>query len=132
MLINLEHCQRPRPRQRVARRPRYSRPRLPTRHDRRDQTCSVRFWTVLELPMRSAAPLLLLALAACNGSPPSDTPAPVVATNAKTVRPTVAWPARADDAALAALGSDASNVTRSPVPVLAPRARLESPRVMVD
>jgi hypothetical protein len=73
------------------------------------------------------------ALAACNASPPSDTPAPVVATNARTVRPEVAWPARADEAALAALGSEASNVVRSPVPVLAPgRVRLESPKVMVD
>jgi hypothetical protein len=78
------------------------------------------------------------ALAACNPSPPADAPAPPVAngaTNAtaKTVRPQIAWPARADATALAALGGDASHVARSPVPVLAPaRAKLEDPRVIVD
>jgi hypothetical protein len=78
---------------------------------------------------------LALALAACNGSPAaSDSPARVAVTTSTTVRPQIAWPARPDSAALAALGPDATNVTRSPVPVLAPAAsaRLADPHVIVD
>jgi hypothetical protein len=79
---------------------------------------------------------IMHATLACNASPPSE-PAPSVATPSAgtTVRPKVSWPDRADRAALSSLGADASNVPRSPVPVLAPspaRVRLDGPRVMVD
>jgi len=88
------------------------------------------------------------AAAACNGntSPPRDDSPPSVSTST-TIRPSVAWPAAnaVDDRALqslitgatAARGTDAREiralVSRSPVPVLAPRSlELTSPTLVVE
>ena len=65
-----------------------------------------------------ALPLLL----ACNGTP--SEPAPAAVTTAVVVKPQVSWPASSsiDERALASLGDARSQLSRSPVPVLAPSA----------
>lgn len=77
-----------------------------------------------------ALPLLL----ACNGSP--SEPAPATVTTAVVVKPQVSWPASSsiDERALASLGDARSQLSRSPVPVLAPSSdlALERPTVIVE
>lgn len=87
-----------------------------------------------------------LALTACNGNTSAtrtDEHAPAVATASVVVRPTVAWPAAAsiDDGALLSLSRSGDKtdreiralVSRSPVPVLAPKElRFATPTLVVE
>jgi hypothetical protein len=103
--------------------------------------------------MRTAGFIFIVAfgaatLLACNGNTSvsrSDERAPAVATSnvSVTVRPVVAWPAAStiDDSALVALSRDGSKsdrevralISRSPVPVLAPKGLLLStPSLVVE
>ena len=82
-----------------------------------------------------ALPLLL----ACNGTAASEPAPPTISTAAVVVKPQVAWPATStiDERALAQLGDARSQLSRSPVPVLAPNADgilvgLERPTVIVE
>ena len=104
--------------------------------------------------MAVSASTLAIALAtafttlACNGNTSAsrnDDHAPAVSTSSVTVRPTVAWPAASsiDDRALSSLSGSVEGATRdreiralvsrSPVPVLAPKdLRLTSPTLVVE
>ena len=87
-----------------------------------------------------------LVVAACNGNTSAtrtDEHAPTVATSSVVVHPAVAWPAvsSADDGALASLSRSGDKndvdvralVSRSPVPVLAPKnTRLTTPTLVVE
>lgn len=81
-----------------------------------------------------ALSLLLACNVACNGAP--SEPAPATVTTAVVVKPQVSWPASSsiDERALASLGDARSQLSRSPVPVLAPNADLaiERPTVIVE
>jgi hypothetical protein len=86
------------------------------------------------------------ATVGCNGNTSasrSEDRAPAVSTSSVTVRPMVAWPATSsiDDRALLSLSRDGSKtdgevralVSRSPVPVLAPKElRLATPSLVVE
>jgi len=84
------------------------------------------------------------ALGACN-NPTATTreeAPPAVATSSATIRPSVSWPAAStlDERALTAIASESKRledvralVSRSPVPVLAPKSlRLASPTLVVE
>jgi hypothetical protein len=87
-----------------------------------------------------------LVVMACNGNTSAtrtDEHAPTVATSSIVVQPTVAWPAASsvDDAALSSLSRSGEKtdievralVSRSPVPVLAPKElRLTTPTLVVE
>ena len=80
-----------------------------------------------------ALPLLL----ACNGTP--SEPAPATVSTAIVIKPQVSWPAVSaiGERALASLGDARSQLSRSPVPVLAPASdgvldHLERPTVIVE
>jgi hypothetical protein len=79
-----------------------------------------------------------MSVAACNGAPSEPAP-PATVSTAVVVKPQVAWPAAStiDERALASLGDARSQLSRSPVPVLAPSADtfrdgLERPTVIVE
>jgi hypothetical protein len=81
--------------------------------------------------------LALSLLLACNGTP--SEPAPATVTTAVVVKPQVSWPASSsiDERALASLGDSRSQLSRSPVPVLAPKGdgvldAIERPTVIVE
>jgi hypothetical protein len=78
-----------------------------------------------------AIPLLL----ACSNGTPSE-PAPVTVSTSAVVKPQVSWPSAGtiDERALASLGDARSQLSRSPVPVLAPSSDLvlERPTVIVE
>lgn len=104
--------------------------------------------------MRTAVSTSALAIAlatalttlACNGNTSAsrnDDHAPAVSTSSVSVRPTVAWPAASsvDDRVLSSLSVEGAKsdrdiralVSRSPVPVLAPKdLRLASPTLVVE
>ena len=87
-----------------------------------------------------------LVLAGCNGNTSAtrtDERAPAISTASVVVRPMVAWPAASsvDDGALRSLARASektdreirATVSRSPVPVLAPKdLRLDTPTLMVE
>lgn len=87
----------------------------------------------------AAASALSLVLA-CNGATTgsSDAPPPVSTStlSASTVKPAITWPSAdaIDPRALDVLGDARSQLSRSPVPVLAPNGdlRLERPTVIVE
>jgi hypothetical protein len=85
-------------------------------------------------PVKRGLLALPLLLAACNGAP--SEPAPPTISTAIVVKPQVAWPAAStiDERALASLGDARSQLSRSPVPVLAPASELtlERPTVIVE
>ena len=102
----------------------------------------------MRTPVFSLASVALggLLLIACNGNTSAtrtDEHAPAVSTSSIVVRPTVAWPAASsiDDGALLSLSRSGDKtdreiralVTRSPVPVLAPRdLRFATPTLVVE
>jgi len=99
--------------------------------------------TVFSLASVALGGLLLIA---CNGNTSAtrtDEHAPAVSTSSVVLRPTVAWPAASsiDDGALLSLARNGDKtdreiralVTRSPVPVLAPKElRFATPTLVVE
>lgn len=94
--------------------------------------------------LAATALAVVFALAACNNptAPSREEAPPAVATSSSMVRPTVSWPAAStiDEPALVAIGSESKDardvralVSRSPVPVLAPKSlRLATPTLVVE